>query len=148
MAGGEQCRIENAFSSVQLLSRVRLFATPWTVACQTSLSITNSLSLLKLMSIESVMPSSHLILSPPSHPVTPFSSCPQSFPASGSFQMSQLCIRWPEYWSFSFSLSPSNEYIGLISFRIGFLHTFAKFSDAHVYVESLRNQANLTDNLL
>ena len=72
------------FSSVQLLSRVQLFATPWTTAHQASLSITNSWSSLKPMSIESVMPSNHLI------PVVPFSSCPQSFPASGSFQRSQL----------------------------------------------------------
>ena len=74
------------FSSVQSLSRVRLIATPWITACQASLSITNSRSLLKLMSIESVMPSNHLIL------CVPFSACPQSFPASGSFQMSQLFV--------------------------------------------------------
>ena len=84
-------------------------ATPWTAARQASLSITNSQSLLKLMSIESVMPSNHLIL------CHPFSSHLQSFPASGSFQMSQLCIRWPKYWSFSFNISPFSEYSGLIS---------------------------------
>ena len=101
------------FSSVQSLSRVRLFATPWTAACQASLSITNSQSLLKLMSIESVMPSNHLILC---HPlVLP----PSIFPSIRVFSSeSILCIRWPEYWSFSFSISPSNEYSGLISFRI------------------------------
>ena len=101
-------------SSVQLLSsRVWFFAIPWTAARQTSLSITNSPNLLKLMSIESVMPSNHLI------PVVPFSSCLQSFPASGSISnQSVLCIRWPKYWSFSFSISTSNEYSALISFRI------------------------------
>ena len=89
------------------------YATPWTVACQASLSFTISLSLLKLMSIELVMPSNH------STSIAPFFSCPQSFPASGSFPMSKLFhIRWPKYWSFSFSISPSNEYSGLISFRI------------------------------
>ena len=99
-------------SSVQLLSHVWLFVTSWSAAHQASLSITNSRSLLKLMSIESVMPSNHLILA------IPFSSCLQSFPASGSFPMSVLRIRWPKYWSFSFSISPSNEYSELISFRM------------------------------
>ena len=89
------------FSSVQSLSCVQLFATPWIAARQASLSITNSKSLPKPMPIESVMPSSH-------HPVIPFSSCPQSFQALGSFPMSQLCMRWPKYWSFSLSISPSN----------------------------------------
>ena len=97
-------------SSVQLLSRVQLFATPWTAACHASLSITNSQSLLKLMSIESVMPSKHLIprLLPPS-----------IFPSIRVFSYeSALLIKWPKYWSFSFSLSPFNEYSGLISFRM------------------------------
>ena len=108
------------FSSVQSLSRVRLFVTPWTAARQASLSVTNSQSFLKLMSIESVMPSSHLIL------CRPLLFCPQSFPASGSFQMSQFfAIRWPKYWSFSFSISPSSEYSGLISFRIDWLDLLA-----------------------
>ena len=107
-------------SSVQLLSRVRLFVTLWTAACQTSLSITNSWTLLKLMSIESVMPSNHLILC---HPI---SSRLQSFPASGSFSNeSVLRIRWPKYWNFSFSISPSNEYSGLISFRMDWLDLLA-----------------------
>ena len=108
------------FSSVQSLSRVRLFATPWTAACQASLSITNSQSLLKLMSIESVMPSNHLILC---HPlVLP----PSIFPSIRVFSSeSILCIRWPEYWSFSFSISPSNEYSGLISFRIDWFDLLA-----------------------
>ena len=100
------------FSSVQFLSCVWLFVTTWTVACQAFLSITNSQSLLKLMSIESVMPSNHLILCPPL-------LLPSVFPSIRVFSKeSVLCIRWPNYWSFSFSISPSNEYLGLISFRI------------------------------
>ena len=95
------------FSSVQLLSCVQLFATPWTTAGQASLSITNSRSLLKLMSIESVMPSNHLILC---HPLLP----PSIFPSIMVFSSElDLHIRWPNYWSFSFSISPSNEYSGL-----------------------------------
>ena len=87
------------------LSHVRLFVTPWTSACQASLSITNSQSLLKLMSIESVMPSNHLILC---HPLF---LPPSIFPSFKVFSNeSVLCIRWPKYWSFSFSISPSNEY--------------------------------------
>ena len=99
--------------TVQLLSCVQLFETSWTAARQVSLSFTIHQSLLKLMSVESVMPSTI------SSSVVPFSSCLLSFPASGSFSNeSALCIRWPNYWSFSFSISPSNEYSGLISFRI------------------------------
>ena len=102
--------------SVQLLSRVRLFATPWTAARQASLSITHSQSLLKLMSIELVMPSSHLILCRPPLPL------PSIFPSIRVFSNeSVLCIRWPEYWSFSFSISSSSEYSGLISFRMDWL---------------------------
>ena len=93
--------------SVQLLSRVQLFATPRTAACQASLSITNSWSLLKLMSSESVMPSSHLILC---HPLLP--PIPPSIRVFSN--ESTLCMRWPTYWSFSFSISPSNEHPGLI----------------------------------
>ena len=101
------------FSSIQLLSRVRLFATPWTAACQASLSITSSWSLLKLMSIESVMPSNHLILC---HPLL---LPPSIVPSIRVFSNeSALRIRWPKYRSFSFSISPSSEYSGLISFRI------------------------------
>ena len=101
------------FSSVQLLSRVRVFATPWTTACQASLSITNSWSLLKLMSIESVMPSNHLIL------CRPLLLPPSISPSIRVFtNESVLRMRWPNYWSFSFSNSPSNKYSGLISFRI------------------------------
>ena len=87
--------------------------TPWTAACQVSLSITISRSLLKFMSIESVMPSNHLILS------CPLLLLPSVFPSIRVFpNESVLCIRWPKYWSFSFSISPSNEYSGLISFRM------------------------------
>jgi len=100
-------------TSVQSLTHVRLFATPWTAACQASLSITNSWSLPKLMSIESVMPSNHLILC---HPLL---LLPLIFPSIRVFSNeSALRIRWPKYWSFSFNISPSNEQPGLISFRI------------------------------
>ena len=98
-------------SSAQSLSRVRLFVTPWTAACQASLSITNSWSLLKLMSIESVMPTNHLILC---HPLLLLPPIPPSTRVFSS--ESVLHIRWPKYWSFSFSISPSNEFSGLISF--------------------------------
>ena len=101
------------FSSVQSLSHVQLFATPWTVARQASLSITNSQSLLKVVSIASVMPSNHLILC---HPLLLPTSI---FPSIRVFSNeSVLRIRWPKYWSFSFSINPSNEYSGLISFKI------------------------------
>ena len=107
-------------SSIQSLSHVRLFATPWTAARQASLSVTNSQSLLKLKSIESVMPSNYLILCPP--PLLP----PSIFPSIRDFSNeSALCIRWPKYWSFSFNISPSNEYSGLISFRMGLLDLLA-----------------------
>ena len=101
------------------LSRVQLFVTPWTAARQASVSITNSQSLLKLMSIESVMPSNHLILC---HPLL----LPSIFPRIKVFSNeSVLHMRWPNYWSFSFSISPSNEYSGLISFRMDWLDLFA-----------------------
>jgi len=100
-------------SSVQSLSRVRLFVTPWTVAPQASLSITNSWSLLKLMSIKSVMPSNYLILC---HPLL---LLPSIFPSTRVFSNeSVLRIRWPKYWSFNFNISPSNEHLGLMSFRM------------------------------
>ena len=103
-------------SSVQLLRRV----TPWTAACQASLSITNSQSLLKLMSIESVMPSNRLIL------CRPLLFLPSIFPSIRViFSESVLRIRWPKYWSFSFSISPSNEHSGLISFRVDWLDLLA-----------------------
>ena len=105
--------------SVQL-SHVQLFATPWTVASQAFMSITNSLSLLKLMSIELVMPSNHLILC---HPLL---LLPSIFPSIRVFSNeSVLCIRWQKYWSFSFSISHSNEYSGLISFRMDWLDLLA-----------------------
>ena len=108
------------FNSVQSLSRVQFFATPWTAACQASLSITNSRSLLKLLSIELVIPSNHLIL------CRPLLLLPSVFPSIRIFSNeSVLCIRWPKYWSFSFSISPSNEYSGLISFRIDWFGLFA-----------------------
>ena len=104
------------FSSVQSLSGVRLFATPWTAAHQASLSVTNSWSLLKLMSIESVMQSDHLILC---HPLV---LLPSIFPSMRVFSSEAvLLITWPKYWSFSFSISHFNEYSGLISFRIDWL---------------------------
>ena len=126
---GHACREErgqrdgaqlSVFSSVQSLSRVRLFTTPWTAARQASLSITNSQSLLKLMFIESVMPSNHLILC---HPLL---LPPSIFPSIRVFSNeSALHIRWPKYWSFSFSISTSNEYSGLISFRMDCLYLLA-----------------------
>ena len=108
------------FSSVQPLSRVQLFVTSWTAARQASLSITNSQSLLKLMSIVSVMPSNHLIL------CRPLLLLPSIFPSIRVFsKKSVLHIRWPKHWSFSFSISPSNEYSGLISFRMDWLDLLA-----------------------
>ena len=102
------------------LSHVRHFVTPWTIAHQASLSITNSQSLLKLMSIESVMPSNHLILC---HPLL---LLPSIFPSIRVFSNEPvLCIRWPKYWNFSFSISPSNEYSGLISIRIDWFDLLA-----------------------
>ena len=108
------------FSPVQSLSRFQFFATPWTAAHQASLSITNSQSLLKLMSIKSVMPSNHLIFC---HPLL---LPPSIFPSIRGFSNeSVLHIRWPEHWSFNFSISPPNEYSGLISFRMDWLDLFA-----------------------
>ena len=107
------------FSSVQSLSCVQLFVSPWTAGRQASMSITNSWSLFKLMSIKSVMPSNHLILC---HPLL----LPSIFPSIRVFSNeSVLPIRWPKYWSFSFSISPSNEYSGLISFRMDWLDLLA-----------------------
>ena len=107
-------------TSVQLLSHVWLFVTPWNAACQASLSITSSQSLLKLMSIESVMSSNHLIL------CCPLLLLPSIFPSIRVFSnKSVLPIRWTKYWSFSFSISPSNEYSGVISFRMDWLDVLA-----------------------
>ena len=115
-----------ALSSVQSLSHVRLFATPQTAARQASLSITNSQSLLKLMSIESVMPFNHLILC---HPLL---LLPSIFPSIRVFSNeSALCIRWPNYWSFSFNISPFNEHSGLISFR------YSKVKQLYIYIYQL-----------
>ena len=108
------------FSSVQSLSYVRLFATPWIAAHQASLSIPNSQSLPKLMSIESVMPSNHLILC---HPFLLLPPIPPSLRAFSN--ESALRVRWPKYWSFSFSISSSNEHPGLISFRMDWLDLLA-----------------------
>ena len=108
------------FSSVQLLSHVHLFAILWTAVCQASLSVTNSWNLLKFLSIESVMPSNHLILC---HPLL---FLPSIFPSIRIFSNeSAICIRWVKYWSFSFSISTFNEYSGLISFRIDWLDLLA-----------------------
>ena len=112
--------LQTEFSSVQSLSHVRLFATPWTAAHQASLSITNSWSLLKLMSIKLMMPSNHLILC---HPLL---LLPSIFPTIRVFSNeSALRIRWPKYWSFSFNINPSNEYSVLISFRIDWFDLLA-----------------------
>ena len=109
-----------AFNSVQSLSHVQLVATPWTAACQASLSITNSWSLLKLMSNELVMPSNHLILS------CSLLLLSSIFPSSRVFSNeSVLHIRWPKDWTFSFNISPSNDYSGLISFRMDWLDLLA-----------------------
>ena len=108
------------FSSVQSLSRVRLFATPWITACQTSLSITNSWSSLKLTSIESVMPSSHFILCRPLLLLPPIPPSIRVFSSESTLRM-----RWPKYWSFSFSIIPSKEIPGLISFRMDWLDLLA-----------------------
>ena len=114
ISSNRECK--DCISSVQLLSRVRLFVTPGTAAHQASLFVTNSQSLLTLMSIESVMPSYHLILLLP----------PSIFPSIRVFSNeSVLRFRWPKYWSFSFSIRPSNEYSGLISFRMDWLDLLA-----------------------
>ena len=127
------------FNSVQSFSHVWLFATPWTVACQASLSITNSWRLLKLMSIESVMPSNHLILC---HFLL---LLPSIFPSIKVFSNElAVCIRWPKYWSFSFSISPSNEYSGLISFRIDWFHLLP----VHGTLQSLLQHHNSKASIL
>ena len=127
------CSTYYVFSSVQSLSHVQLFPTPRTAAHQASLSMTNSWSLLLLMSIDSVMPSNHLILCCPL-------LLPRSiFPSIKVFSnKSVLCIRWPKYWSFSLSISPSNEYSGLISFRMDWLdqdHLFNLNYDIFLFID-------------
>ena len=123
------CTYIYMFSSVQSLSRVRLFATPWTAARQASLSITIPRSSLKLTSIELVMPSSHLILC---HPLFLLPPIPPSIRVFSN--ESTLHIRWPKYWSFSLSISPSNEYSGLISFRMDWLDLLAVRGTLKIYV--------------
>ena len=116
----EQELILGSLSSVQPHSRIQLFETPWTATCHASVSITNCQSLLNLMSIESVMPSNHLIL------CCPLLLLPSVFPSIRVFSNeSVLHIRWPKYWSFSFSISPSKEYSGLISFGMDWLDLLA-----------------------
>ena len=127
------------FTSVQLLSHVWLFVTTWTAAHQASLSITNSRSLLKLMPIDSVMPSSHLIL------CCPLLLLPSTYPSIRVFSKeSILHIRWPKYLSFSFSISPSNEYSGLISFRMDWLDLLA----VQVTLKSLLQHCSLKASIL
>ena len=113
------CAHEQTACSNQSLNRAQLFETPWTSACQASLSFTISQSLFRFMSIESVMPSSHLILC---HPLL---LLPSIFPRIRVFFNESVLIRWPKYWSFSFSISPSSEYSGLISFRMDWLDLLA-----------------------
>ena len=125
-------------SSVQLLRRVRLFVTPWTAGRQASLSITNSRSLLKLMFIELVMPSNNLILC---HPLL---LLPSIFPSITVFSNeSVLRIRWPKYWSFSFSISPSNEYSGLVSFMIDRLDLLALQGTLKSLLQHLSSKASV-----
>ena len=127
-----------AFSSVQLLNCVQLFVTPWIVAHQASLSITNTWSLLKLMSIESVMPSNHLILS------RPLLLPPSIFPSIRVFSNeSVLRIKWPNYWSSNFSISPSNEYSGLLSFRIDCLDLLAVQGTLKSLLQHHRSKASI-----
>ena len=126
------------FSSVQLLSRVWLFVNPWIAACQASLSITNSRSLLKLMSIELVMPSSHLILFCPLLLLPPI---PPSIRISSN--ESNLRMRWPRYWSFSFSIAPSNEHPGLISFRMDWLDLLASQGTLKILLQHHSSKASI-----
>ena len=126
------------FSSEQLLSHVLLFATPWSAACQASLSITNTWILHKLMSIKLVMPFNHLIL------CCPLLFPPSIFPSIRVFSNeSVLCIKWPKYWSFSFSISPSNEYSGLISFRMDWLDLLAVQGTLKSFLQYHRSKASI-----
>ena len=124
--------------STQLLSSVLLFVTPWTVAHQAFLSITNSQSFVKLMSIELVMPSNHFIL------CRPLLLLPSIFPSIRvSSNESVLCIRWPKYWSFSFSIRPFNEYSGLISFRIDWFGLLAVQGTLKSLLQHHRSKASI-----
>ena len=133
-----KCSYKTSYTPVQLLGHVRLFATPWSAACQASLSIANSQSLLKFMSIESVMPSSHLILCRPL--LLPPSILPSIWVFSNE---SVLRIRWPKYWSFSFSFSPSNEYSGLISFRMDWLDLLAGQATLKILLQHHSSKASI-----
>ena len=134
---GSDRKSQDQFSSVQSLSCVRLFVTPWTAAGQASLSIANSQSLLKLMSIQSVMPSSHLIL------CLPLLLLPSIFPSIKVFSNeSVLRIRWPKYWCFSFSIRPSKEYSGLISFRVNWLDLLAVQGTLKSLLQHLSSKAS------
>ena len=126
------------FSSVQSPSHVRLFVTPWIAARQASLSITDSRSSLKLMSIELVMPSSHLILCRPLLLLPPIPPSIRVFSNE-----STLCMRWPKYWSFRFSISPSNEYLGLISFRMDLLDLLAVRGTHKSLLQHYRSKASI-----
>ena len=130
--------VQLQFSSVQSFSHIRLFVTPWTAAHQASLSTTNSQSLLKFMSIELVMPSNHLILC---HPLL---LLPSIFPSIRVFSNeSVLRIRWPKYWSFSFSISPSNEHSGLIFFRMDWLNILAVQGTLKSLLQYHRSKASI-----
>ena len=131
-----ECYLAN--SSVQSLSHVQLFATPWTAAHQASLSITNSRSLLKLMPIESVMPSNRLILCHPLLLLPSISPSIRVFPNE-----SDLCIWWPKYWSFSFNISPSKVYSGLISFRMDWLDLLAVQGTPKSVLQHLSSKASI-----
>ena len=130
--------VVTSFSLIQSFSGVRLFVTPWTAARQASLSITNYWSSPKLMSIESVMPSNHLILH------CPLLLLPSVFPSIRVFSNeSALCIRWPKYWRFSFSISPSNEHPGLISFRMDWLDLLAVRGTLKSLLQHHRSKASI-----
>ena len=132
---------DTQFSSVQSFRHVRLFATPWTAAHQASLFITNSRRLLRLMSIESVMPCNHLILC---HPLL---LLPSIFPSIRVFSSeSALRIRWPKYWSFSFNISPSNKYSGLISFRMDWLDLLAVQGTRKSLLQHHSSKASILQN--
>ena len=130
--------LQFTFSSVQSLSCVRFFETPWTAARQASLSITNSRSSPKLTSIESVMPSNHLIL------CCPLLLLPSIFPSIRVFSNeSALCIRWPKCWSFNFDISPSNEHPGLISFRMDWLDLLAVQGTLKTLLQQLSSKESI-----